>query len=247
MTDTVVIQSHRNPLPYAWINECLRTVQDWCGLNGYEYRFIGDELFDYLPEKIHSKLNQQKVIASDLARLYILRQVLAQGAQRVFWFDSDVLIFNPGKLVLNDQAYAVGREVWVQHDKHDRLKVYKKVHNAVLMFIAGNSFLDFYLETAGRLLLQNKGKVPVQFIGPKLLTALHNVVQLPVIETVGMLSPLVIKDVLADGGDAVELFRQHSIADIAAANLCISSCERRQVSEEQMQQLIKILLRRQSV
>lgn len=241
MRDTLVIQSHRSPLPYPWIARCLASVSDWCALNQYEYRFLGDELFDGVPGHLLEKSQEQVVIASDLARLLVLQGALNEGYQTVIWLDADFLIFDPVAFVLPESPYAVGREVWVQQDKNDKLKVYKKVHNALLMFRRGNSFLDFYADTAQRLLARNQGRVPPQFIGPKLLTAIHNVVVLPVLETAGMLSPLVIKDMLRGEGPAMDLFVAYSPQPIAAANLCISSCRNNAVSNREMEQLIDAL------
>lgn len=238
MSDTLVIQSHRTPLPYTWVARCLESVRNWAEINRCHYQFMGDELFDALPESFAEKSMQQPVIYSDLARLLCLRQALADGYQRVFWLDADFLVFNPLSFVVPDGPYAVGREVWVQHDKRGKLKVFKKVHNAFLMFCHGNHFLDFYIETAVRLLSQNTGNVPPQFIGPKLLTALHNVVSLPVMESAGMLSPLVIKDLIQGGGVALEQFIEVSPQPIAGANLCISSCKRNEVSEDEVSVLI---------
>ena len=84
--------------------------------------------------------------------------------------------------------------------------------------------------------------MPPQFIGPKLLTAIHNVVQCPVLETEGMLSPLVVKDTANGGGTALDLFKQKSPQKILAANLCSSSYERGEVSEEEMEKCINVML-----
>ena len=96
-------------------------------------------------------------------------------------------------------------------------------NNAFLMVCRGNSLLDFYIDTAKRLLQKNTGSMPLQFIGPILLTAIHNVAILPVMENAAMLSPVVIKDILNGQGDAVALFRRNSAVPPAGANLCISS------------------------
>jgi hypothetical protein len=210
-------------------------------LNDYEYQFFGDELFDCLPAGLFEKTRNQKVIASDLARLLVLKGALNRGYETVIWLDADFLIFNPAEFVLPDQPYAVGREVWVQNDRHGKLRVFKKVHNAFLMFRQGNHFLDFYSETAERLLLLNQGAMPPQFIGPKLLTAIHNVAILPVMESAGMLSPAVIKGILGREGQTLDLFVNNSPVLITAANLCTSSCDKDEVSEVEMQQLIKLL------
>lgn len=240
--NTLVIQSHRSPLPYPWIQRCLASVSQWCVLNGYEYRFIGNELFDCLPPALNDRRYLPTVVASDLARLLTLNDALNEGYETVVWLDADFLIFNFSEFAIPDQPYALGREVWVQNDKNDKLKVYKKIHNAFLMFRRGNSFLSFYAETAERLLLLNQGAMPPQFIGPKLLSALHNVAQLPVMETAGMLSPMVIHDVIHTRGPALNLFLQHSVQDLAGANLCVSSCESNDVSEREMELLIDALV-----
>lgn len=242
MSNTFVIQSHRSPLPYPWLTHCLESVHRWCELNKFEYKFLNDELYDYLPEDVVEKVKNQKVIAADLARLHVLQDALRRGFETVVWLDADFLIFDPLNFMLPDESYAVGRELWVQHDTQGKLKVYKKVHNAFLMFRKGNSFLEFYTETAERLLRQNQGGVPAQFIGPKLLTALHNVAQLPVMESAGMLSPLVIKDIVQHEGKALQLFIEQSPCGIAGANLCISSREREEVTCAQMEKLIGALI-----
>ena len=210
-------------------------------MNDYEYLFLGDELFDCLPAGLLDKTRHQKVVASDLARLFVLKNSLNRGYETVIWLDADFLIFNPAAFTVPDQPYAVGREVWVQKDRHGKLKVFKKVHNAFLMFRQGNSFLEFYSETAERLLLLNQATMPPQIIGPKLLTALHNIAILPVMESAGMLSPAVIKDVLSGQGLALDLFNSHSPEPLVAANLCASSCEKDEVSVMEMEQVIDVL------
>lgn len=244
MSASLVIQSHKSPLPYPWVERCLASVRNWCVQHQYEYRFIGDELFDGVDKDILKKTKDQTVIATDLARLLVLRDALKENYQTVVWLDADVLIFKPKEFVLPDAPHAVGREVWVQQDQDNsaKLKVYKKVHNAFLMFRQGNSFMDYYADIAKSLLEQNQGPMVAQFIGPKLLTALHNVTTLPVLETAGMLSPLVIKDMLKGSGSALKLFTAQSPEPIAAANLCISSCSSGEVSAKDMEQLIEILL-----
>jgi len=242
MQDTLLIQSHRSPLPWPWVERCLESVRDWCAKSRYDYRFMGDELFDCVPESLLVKTNKQRVVATDLARLQILQQALSEGYKTVVWLDADFLIFDATAFVIPDLDYAVGREVWVQHDRQGKLKVFRKVHNAFLMFGADNSFLDFYIDTAKRLLSLNHGTMPPQYIGPKLLTALHNVAILPVLESAGMLSPLVCKDIIRGGGAALDLFIEHSSQSVAAANLCISSCERNEVAASEMEQVIDALL-----
>lgn len=219
---TLIIQSHRHPLPFTWLQRCMNSVSAWAERMGYSYRLMGDELFAYLSDELIEKTRHQKVIATDLARLYALRNGLELDFQNVVWLDADFFIFQPDTFRIPDSSFAVGREVWIQHDKSNRLKTYRKVHNAFLMFRQGNPFLDFYIETASKLLHQNSGDMPPQFIGPKLLTALHNICSLPVMEAAGMLSPLILRNILEGKRDALDLFIQHSPIPISGANLCSS-------------------------
>jgi len=238
---TLVIQSHRTPLPFIWLQDCVRSVQNWSADSGLDYQWLGDEIFDSLDSELIEKTQSQKVIASDLARLKAMQQALAKGYQRVVWCDADFLIFNPQQFILPDSSFALGREVWIQEDKNQKLRAYTKVHNAFMMFCRGNHFLDYYTASAEQLLRANQGRMPPQFIGPKLLTALHNMVTCPVMETAGMLSPLVIRDILKGGGKALQLFKQKSTSFPAGANLCSSVTASEGFSDAEMQCLIEKL------
>lgn len=215
----------------SWLQPCLDSLLYWAELNHFDYQFIGDELFYSMPSELLEKTYHQRVVATDLARLYALQNGLRQGYQTVIWCDADILIFNPELYVLPKNDFALDREVWVQQDSVNRLKTYSKVHNAFMMFRQGNSFLDFYADAAERLLRLNAGPMPPQFIRPKLLTALHNTVICPVLESAGMLSPLEIKDLLSGGGTALDLFRQKSTQAIYAANLSASLVERESIDD----------------
>ena len=242
MSDTLVVQSHRDPLPYAWLQPCLSSVRDWATSNRFDYQFLGDELFGLLDETIIRRTQKQIVIATDLARLLHVQKALEQGYQCVIWLAADFLVFNPTEFKLLDASYALGREVWVQLNNKRRLQAYVRVHNAFLMFRQGSPFLAFYLDTAQRLLMQNTGSMPPQFIGPKLLSALHNICQCPVQETAAMLSPLIIKGILNDEPAALDLLCRRSLQTPAAANLCISSVSRGDISNQEMQLVIERLL-----
>ena len=261
---TLVIQSHRDSLPYDWLAPCVASVQNWAKQQSYDYQFIDDALFGILPKWVLEKTQAQKVIATDLARLKCLQQFLAAGYQRVVWLDADFLIFAPDNFQLPTpsqlaEKYALGRETWVQpkpaeqktgqepaKNKAPKFKAYKKVHNAFLLFDAQfgqrNSFLDFYTSHAERLLKKVNGPIPPQFIGPKLLTALHNVVQCPVQESAGMLSPWVINDILAGGGPALTLFRDKSPQPLAGVNLCSSLSASEVLPEHALEKVIAKLL-----
>ena len=244
MSATVVIQSHCQPLPQAWLEPCLESVRAWAAARGFDYRFVGDELFDSIDPALRARTRRQVVIATDLARLHRLREALAEGYGCAIWCDADFLVFAPDEFTPPATPYALGREVWVQTDTAGRLKVYRKVHNAFLMFRRGNAFLDFYADSAARLIGLNRGRMAPQFVGPKLLTALDNLVRCPVMEAAGMLSPLVLADVLAGGGRALELMLERSEVAPAGANLGASLTAASGLDDASMQKIIDRLLAR---
>lgn len=222
---TVVLQSHNSAKLTRWMKSCLASVENWADQIRADYAFIDDELFDYVPAWVLEKVGTQLVIATDLARLRLMQHYLHKGYERVVWLDADMLVFAPDHFTLPEVPHAVGREVWVQKNK-EQLKAYRKVHNAFLMATNGDSFLPFYADTAERLLTQARLPIVPQFIGPKLLTALHNLSGLLVEERAGMLSPLALKAVLEGGGEALSLTLEGHEARPAAFNLSASYCAR---------------------
>ena len=234
---TLVLQSHTEPLPYPWLADCLASVRAWAGANGFDYRFIDDVLFSVLGAEFDDVVARRKVVATDVARLLWLQRLLRDEYERVVWIDADVLVLEPDRLQLPPDDHAFGREVWVQRDGR-RLRAYRKIHNAVMCFSRGNDVLDFYLHAARRIVLAHDGPMAPQLVGPKLLTALHNVVSFPVIETAAMLSPLVAADLLGGDGAALRLFNARSTVVPAALNLCGSMRAAGELHDDDLMALI---------
>jgi len=241
-SDVVVIQSHRLPLPFEWLEPCLESVRHWVERRGYDYRFEDDALFERLHDDLREKTRNQLVIAVDLARLAALQAALDEGYRCAVWMDADMLVLDADRLHLAADEYALGREVWVQRDDRGRLRSYVKVHNAFLQFRAGNPFLAFYRHAAERIVgAHAPGRMVPQIVGPKLLTALDNLVGCPVVDEAGMLSPAVARDLVAGGGAALEEFRLRSPCPPAALNLC-GSLLGRELEEAEIRQLMASLV-----
>lgn len=238
---TLILQSHRQPLPDGWLEPCLASVRAWASHHGFAYRFEDDALFRHLGEDLKRATRERPVVAADLARLAAMEAALAEGYEAVVWLDADTLVANRQALVLPEASYAVGREVWVQPYK-GRLRAFVKVHNAFLMARAGNPFLPFYRHAAENVVLAHDGPMVPQLVGPKLLSALHNLTGLTVAEHAGMLSPAVIRDLLAGGGEALQLFRRQSAVPPAAVNLC-GSLVGRELDAADMEAVIDVLAR----
>ena len=225
MADTIVIQSRPPGTPSPAVGRACQSVQDWARGSGFAYQRMGDEIFEMIPPWVLEVAGPRKQMAVDIARLKWTQSLLDQNWAKVIWLDADALIFNPAAMVTDvAEGFAFGREHWVQPGKtRNTLKVYKNVHNAFMIFTTdGRWALDFYLEAALRILKSAGPNTPPQLVGPKLLTALNNVVQFPLVDCVGMASPLVLADLASGAGEALDALTQAHQNDIAGLNLCTS-------------------------
>jgi hypothetical protein len=217
-------------------------VQSWADVWSFDYRWIGDELFDCLSVELASKVMSQRVVASDLARLIVLQEALEEGFERVIWLDADVLVTDPAGFEVGSAEALFGREVWVQAtEPGGKLKTYRKVHNAFMAFCAGEPVLPFYRMSAERILSrydEGSGPMVAQLVGPKLITLLHNAIGFDVQEDAGVVSPLVARDLLQGGGSALDRFRAASPVMPRAANLCGSSVREGALADADMERLI---------
>lgn len=219
----LVIQSHRSPLPAPWLKDCIDSVQAWAAVQGFDYRWLGDELFDPVPARLLAKTRRQPVVATDLARLYQLERALAEGYAPVLWLDADVLVFAPQRLTLPAAGHGFGREFWLQRSESGAIKAYRRLHNAALLFYPADPVLPFYRFAAERLLERYAGDgMTPQLIGPKLVSALGSLAQFTALEAIVMLSPLVREALLSGDGRLVKRWWDgHQLAP-AAVNLCSS-------------------------
>ena len=222
---TVVIQSYRTEAVPIWIETCMQSVRDWALRARFSYEFVGDEIFDLLPDDYRQVAAGRTPVLTDLGRLLLVRRALEGRFDRAIWVDADVLVFSADFLsVPGTMNYAFCREIWVQPNgrRPYALKCYRNVHNAFCFFERGNPFLDFYIHACERIVKAAAGQMPNQIAGTKFLTAIHNMFGLPLLETVGMFSPLVVQDVAAGNGTAAACLRREIPGPLAAANLCSS-------------------------
>lgn len=222
---TVVFQSYRTESVPSWIATCMNGVRLWSASKSYDYRFLDDQFFDLLPADYRKKADGRPPILSDLARLIMARNLIFEGYEKTIWIDADVLIFDPENFdLLVEGGFCFCREIWVQPTLNGGIRVFRNVHNAVCVFLKGNSFLDFYIDACIHVIAgvsDEKGMVN-QIVGPKLLSALHNMIGYPLINNVGMLSPLILQDIDRFGGVALDRLVDEIPAFMQAANLCAS-------------------------
>ncbi|MEZ7819419.1 MAG: hypothetical protein ACI883_000981 [Candidatus Azotimanducaceae bacterium] len=249
MTKTLVLQSAPAQRP-QWLDTCLVSVESWAAETGYAYRFIGDELFDEVPDWYMHKVAGRMPIASDLGRLLWIKNLLDQGeADTVVWLDADVLVFAPSLLRVEPVSSCLfGQELWIQKnlskgsaksgEKPQRQKgkwqARKNVHNALAAFRKGCPVLPFLIEVIQRMMRRvDANFIAPQMMGPKLLTNLHNLADFELMPSVGALSPEVILDLAGheeSTGKNLQGARQGALQALLAkqtepmlaANLCTS-------------------------
>jgi hypothetical protein len=220
---TVVFQSFRTENVPPWIAVCLAGVRRWAADRGWDYRFVDDAIFQRVPQWYVEKAAGRLPVITDLGRLLLARDLLAEGYGRAVWLDADVLIFDPDRLEIHvDSEFAFGWETWVQDDNKGRLKATGNVHNALCVFTAANSMLDFYIHACLSIMERMEGPPAPQIVGPKLLTALHNIIGFRLLPQVGAFSPLTLGAIAEGGGPVLDLYRRHARGPARAVNLCLS-------------------------
>lgn len=225
---TVLCQSYRTHDVAPWVRRALESARAWADAQGWAYRFEDDALLERVPPWYHDRIGRRLPVITDLGRLLWMRELLNEGYDRAIWIDADVVVFDPqGFRLTMEEDDLFGSEVWIQPSAAGVLQARRNVHNAILAFNKNTVFLDFYIQACLRLVgkldeQRQGGGVPAQFVGPKLLSALNNILQLPMTDSVAMASPLVLRDIAFGGGAALELLMARTEGDIYAVNLCHS-------------------------
>ncbi len=245
---TLIIQSYRTSDVASWIAICIASVRSWAAAAGHDYEFVDDALFDFAPAWVRERCGTQILPVTDVARLYLMRERLRQGWQRVIWVDADVLVFAPKRFLLDEpMPYALCREVWLSLHG-DRAETAEFVNNAVIVMTQAQPILDFWLFAAEEILRTHPpGPVEKLIVGTRLLTDLAKAMPLRVINNVGLFSPPVIRDIARGGGPSVQAWSRRYGHVVDAANLCASLQDREaggaRIGAEDLEQAVQALLR----
>jgi hypothetical protein len=220
ISDTIVFQSFRTDRVPGWISRCLESARRWAGMRGFEYLFLDDRFFDFIPADLRAR-TANKVILSDLARLLVSRDLLCKGHRRLVWIDADVVVFDPDRWQVPDESdYYFTHELWpTPHPGGVRLDV--RANNAVMVFSRNCAVLDFYIDMAKRILL-SEPELKNWHLGVRFLTGLRNVCPLPVLPNIAMLGPDLIKDLLRGPKQLTSAYVRAMGEPLVAANLCAS-------------------------
>jgi hypothetical protein len=218
---TVVYQSYRTVDVAQWIERCMESVRDWAELKGFDYAFIDDEIFDRVPDWYRQKANNSIWLMTDLARLELAREFLADGYDRTIWVDADILIFDPDRFDIDiDSEYAFCKEVWVLPVKEGKLPIKLQTNNSVTIFTRNNSFLDFYIY-ACQSIVRNLGKdFSGLEVGTQFLSQLYRDLRFQRLHDVGQFSPILCWDIVNGDGAISAAYIDKVGEPIRAANLC---------------------------
>jgi hypothetical protein len=245
---TLVFQSYRADTP-EWLARCMGSVREWCGLRNYEYRFIGDEIFEILPAWFLEAYRGRILPLTDLARALCARRFLDEGWERAIWVDADVLIFLPQRFeVSTEHGYALCMELWCEK-KWGELVLDRRVNNCISVYDQGNAFLPFYIE-AMQSLARAKGATLTDWdIGTNFLSTLGRIMPLALLGNVAMLSPTLVSALATHDAGLLRRYSREMRQACGATNLCGSALERagaeRANREQQLNEAIDLLLRTQ--
>ena len=218
---TKIIQSFREQNVPKWIDECLASVREWADYHDFRYEFVGDALLDRVPAWYREKAGTKLPVVTDLARLKWAEECLASDEiDAVVWLDADTFVLAPERLTLTfDEGCVFGREYWLQLDKKGKPKIYNNVHNAFCGFRKGTPVLPFLSYTVERLMAKVDGEyIAPQFVGPKLLTSLHNTVGFPIDPRFGAVSPMLADAIVQQDQLTIDYLGERSLP-IMAVNL----------------------------
>ena len=191
---TVVYQSYRTRDVPVWIVRCMQSVRAWTDAQRFDYQFIDDRLFDYVPEWYRLGAGTNVQVVTNLARIVVARELLAAGYERTIWIDADILIFDRDAFRVEvTRDFAFCHEIWVETRWGAMIK-WVNVNNSVSVFVRGNSFLDFCI-WAHEDLVRRGTQILAHGTSTRLLTEMHRAVRLPLLTNVGVLSPTVAHDV----------------------------------------------------
>ncbi|HEY1921302.1 MAG TPA: hypothetical protein VGG44_00940 [Tepidisphaeraceae bacterium] len=218
---TVVFQSFRTHDVPEWINRCTASVREWAAGQAFEYKFIDDRLFDYVPDTYRAKITN-KIILSDIARLLVSKELLGQGYQRTIWVDADILVFDPDNWQIpTEHDYYFCHEMMPVNKTPQGFQFDVRANNSVSVFSAGNQFQDFYIDSCRKILDQEQ--VSDHWgLGTHFLSWVRRAYPMPLMHNIGMFYPPLLKDIMRGSAEVMPWYIRAQKVPLVAANLCAS-------------------------
>lgn len=219
---TVLLQSAPLVRP-AWVDGCLESVRSWAEKREFDYRFVGDELFDELPQRFLTKLKGRTPIIADLARLRLMQRYLETSGGHVLWIDADSLIVNPDWSPNLHAVAGFGEECWVYQNEEGAWRRFITPHNAFMTFAAGSPVLPFLSYLSESIIDRVvSDRIAPQMVGPKLIKALNNLADFDLYPEAGAMSPALLHEITGHPGPAVACYQGVDRQPLDCVNLCAS-------------------------
>ncbi len=218
----IVYQSYRRENVPAWMQQCMDSVRDWARQSGHDYHFSGDEFLALAPDWYRRKAGQEICPVTDLSRLLLAREFLAGPYELAIWLDADVLVFRPDAMQLSlPQGFAFTHEMWTHLGAHAEPVITHKVNNSVMLFARNNVHLGFFIDACLQI-AHHRTRLGKFDVGTDFLSRLRNILPFPLLESVGMLSPPLMADIV-NGESRFLAHYGHALPQaLACANLCAS-------------------------
>jgi hypothetical protein len=231
-----------------WIERCMQSVQAWAAQRGYDYLFIDT----YAPYVSPQEAEDAEVIEaiSDLLRLHAARDLLAQGYQRVIWFDADVLVFDPAPLSIPvTEEFAFCEEVWVDQKGERELAARRSLAWGVAVFVEGNSALDFLAYALKTIMRQKPPRRTTPLFSVNFLSYLHQYVPMPLLYDIGSFSPAVLRALATEQHALLRAYMRLVGRPLRAANMAFAvsdiSYQGISITTEMQAALVDTLMERQ--
>jgi hypothetical protein len=118
-----------------------------------------------------------------------------------------------------ESGFALCHELWVFQDPSGTRRISHRVNNSVAVFCAGSLHLDFFIDACVRIARQREviGKLDV---GTNFLSQLRQILPLPLLANVGMLSPIFMAELLAGRPVRLADYMKALPGPLASVNLC---------------------------
>lgn len=227
---------------------CQRSVVEWAERKGYEYELKGDEFWCVVGEDFAGKVRHHALPLSDLSRLLWARQYLSAGFDSVIWFDIDVLIFDAANFdIPRHKPFVFCAEVWPLFNDNGQQPIYeRRINNSVFLATSANH-LDFLIYASEAIAHRDSSrKFEPRRVGTFFLTDLGRIVPIPLINTIGIINPMLHAELCSTSGPHLASYRRNHGGLLHAANLCMSFTGKRigamSLSEESFAKVCELLV-----
>ena len=181
------------------------------------YEHLDDSFLSLAPGWVHdaARASGSLLPVTDVARLVLLQQRLAEGWPRVVWLDADVVVFDGAVVDVESDAdadVAVCVERWVTGAPGGGLQAVPFACNAALSATDVDALLEATLDRV------RAGGLQARSLGPDLLTPRHRSTPFGELRGVSVASPHVVR---GEPG-AWELLASSLPWPVGALNLCWS-------------------------